>query len=95
MEKRPRQRGKNRRPAQQAEQRVDQAVFDVMNRCRLFAQVRLYMVLDRQQRVDPAQLQVQAQHLPWSHTLDRRPAQLAPQPGQDTQQVLLLRGVLR
>ncbi|MNP54231.1 hypothetical protein D3C76_1487720 [compost metagenome] len=40
-------------------------------------------------------MQLQAFHLSWGRTLDRRPAQLATQPGQDTQQVLLFRGVLR
>ncbi|MNI30677.1 hypothetical protein D3C73_845310 [compost metagenome] len=64
MEERPRQWREDRRPAQQAEQRVDQAVFHVVHRRRILSQMRLDVELHRHLGIDPGQLQVQAQHLP-------------------------------
>ncbi|MNC62314.1 hypothetical protein D3C75_1123260 [compost metagenome] len=64
VKKHPGQRREYRWPAQQPEQRIDQAVFDVMHRSTGIIQMRLDKALHRQRRVGPFQGQVQALNLP-------------------------------
>ncbi|CUJ77477.1 Uncharacterised protein [Achromobacter sp. 2789STDY5608633] len=59
MEKRARQRREYGRPAQQAEQRIDQRVLDVMDRCVVAVQVIARGELDRRRRRGPLERQVE------------------------------------